>query len=236
LVGTESAALSVTYKGSGPLSLPLSGTGTHQSNTVTLTPSSLTFGAQLVGTTSPSQSATLTNTGNQQISVSQIAATAPFGQTNNCPSTLQVGSSCQINVVFMPTDKGTVNGTLSVSDNAIGSPQQVQLSGTGTTVVLSPTGIHFGNQKVGTKSVPVPVTLSNVGPSSLSITQIAIKGSDPNDFAQTNNCGSSVPPQSQCTITVRFTPTAKGSRSGNVSVSDNDPTSPQSVPLTGNGT
>jgi len=84
--------------------------------------------------------------------------------------------------------------------------------------------------------VPVKVTLSNLGTSSLSITQIAIKGPDPNDFSQTNNCGSSLPPQSKCTITVTFTPTAMGSRSANVSISDNDPTSPQTVPLAGKGT
>jgi hypothetical protein len=236
LVGSESAALTVTYKGSAPLSMPLSGTGTQQTNTVTLTPSSLTYGLQLVGTTSPSQAATLTNTGNQPVTISNIAATAPFSQGNNCPSTLQVNSSCQIQVAFTPTDKGTANGTLSVTDDAVGSPQKVQLSGTGTAVVLSPTGINFGNQKVGTSSVPVPVTLSNLGTSALSISQIAITGTNTGDFKQTNDCGSSVPPQSQCTITVTFTPKAKGQRSAAVSITDDDPTSPQSVPLMGNGT
>ncbi len=236
LVGNESASLNVTYKGSAPLSMPLTGIGTNQTFTVTLTPSSLTFAQQLVATTSPSQPATLTNTGNQSVTISSIAATTPFSQTNNCPSTLPVSGNCTINVAFTPTDKGVVNGTLSVTDDAVGSPQKVKLSGTGTEVVLSPTKVNFGNQKVGTKSVPIPVTLRNVGPSSLSITQIAIKGTDPNDFTQTNNCGSSVPPQSKCTITVTFAPKTKGSRSANVSISDNDPTSPQTVPLTGNGT
>jgi hypothetical protein len=236
LVGNESASLNVTYQGSAPLSMPLSGIGADQTFTVTLTPSSLTFATQLVGTASAPQPATLTNTGNQPVTISNIVATAPFSQTNNCPSTLLVGGSCQINVRFSPTDKGTANGTLSVTDDAVGSPQKVTLLGTGTVVVLSPTAINFGNQKVGTSSVPVPVTLSNVGPSSLSITQIAIKGADPNDFSQTNDCGNSVPPHSHCTITVTFTPTATGARSAKVSISDDDPTSPQSVPLSGRGT
>jgi hypothetical protein len=235
-VGYESASLNVTYQGSAPFSMPLSGDGTNQTFTVTLTPASLTFAAQLLGTTSPPQPATLTNTGNQPVAISSIAATAPFSQTNNCPATLPVSSNCTIQVTFTPTDKGTANGTLSVTDDATGSPQKVQLSGTGTAVVISPTAINFGNQKVGTKSVPVPVTLSNLGTSSLSITQIAIKGTDPNDFTQTNNCDGSVPPQSKCTIKVTFTPKAKGSRSASLSVTDNDPTSPQSVPLSGDGT
>jgi hypothetical protein len=236
LVGAESASLNVNQKGSPPFSIPLSGTGTDQTYTVTLTPSTLTFSTQLVGTTSQPQDATLTNTGNQPITISSITTAAPFSQTNNCPSTLAVNANCEIQVTFTPTDYGGVNGTLSVTDNATGSPQKVALSGTGTAVVLSPTAIEFGNQKVGTSSVPIKVTLSNLGTSSLSITQIAIKGADPNDFSQTNNCGTSVPPQSKCTITVTFTPTAKGSRSANVSITDNDPTSPQAVPLSGNGT
>ncbi len=235
-VGYEYASLNVTYQGSAPFSMALSGAGTNQTFTVTLTPASLTFAAQLLGTTSPPQPATLTNTGNQPVTISNIAATAPFSQTNNCPATLPVSSNCTIQVTFTPTDKGTANGTLSVTDDATGSPQKVQLSGTGTTVVISPIAINFGNQKVGTKSAQIPVTLSNLGTSSLSITQIAIKGTDPNDFTQTNNCGSSVPPQSKCTIKVTFTPKAKGSRSANLSITDNDPTSPQSIPLSGDGT
>jgi hypothetical protein len=138
-------------------------------------------------------------------------------------------------VTFTPTDKGVVKGTLSVTDNALGSPQVVKLSGAGTEVKFSPTGIRFGNEKVGTKSVPIPVTMSNLGPSSVSITQIGFKGTDPKDFTQTNNCPNTLPPQGQCTITVTFTPTAKGSRSADLHVSDDDP-GPQIVPLSGNGT
>jgi hypothetical protein len=236
LVGNESAALNVAYQGSAPFSMPLSGIGTDQTFTVTLTPSSLAFALQLVGTTSAPQGATLTNTGNQPITISSIVATAPFSQTNNCPSTLPVGGTCGINIVFTPTDKGTVNGTLAVTDDGVGSPQTVALSGIGTAIVISPTAINFGNQKVGTKSVPASVTLSNLGASSLSITQIAIQGADPNDFSQTNTCGNGVPPHNKCTITVTFIPTAKGRRSADVSINDNDPTSPQTVPVSGKGT
>ena len=143
-----------------------------------------------------------------------------------------------IQVVFKPSKRGASKGTFVVKDNAEGSPQTVALSGTGigTDVALSPNSVDFGNQEVGTSSVRIPVTLSNLGEITLEIKQIAIKGADPNDFSQTNNCGSSVPPKGKCTITVTFTPTAKGARSANVSISDNDPTSPQTVPLSGNGT
>jgi hypothetical protein len=236
VLGAESASLNVTQQGYSQLSIALSGVGANETFAVTLLPSSLSFPLQLVGTTSQTQDATLTNTGNQPVTISSIAASASFGQTNNCPSTLPVNANCEIEVAFTPTDKGMVNGTLSVTDNATGSPQKVSLSGIGTAVVIAPTGINFGDVKVGKSSLPIKVTLSNLATSSLPITQIAIKGSDPSDFSQTNNCGSSLPPQSKCTITVTFTPTATGSRSANVSITDNDPTSPQTVPLSGDGT
>jgi hypothetical protein len=236
IVGSEGASLEEDYAGSKPLSLPLSGTGTDQVYTVSLNPTSLTFSLLLVGQTSPAQQVELSNTGNQPVTISNIAASSPFNQSNNCPATLGVNSSCFIQVTFTPVDGGTVNGTLSVTDNAQGSPQQVSLTGTGTAVVISPTGIDFGNQEVGTSSVPVPFTLSNLGANALTITQINIQGADPNDFSQQNNCGTSVPAKSKCTVTVTFTPTATGARSANVSITDSDPTSPQSVPLSGNGT
>ena len=235
LVGQENASLNVTYLGSGTLSMPLSGTGA-QAATVTLMPSSLTFPLQLVGTTSSPQTATLTNTGDQAVTISSIVATAPFSQTNNCPSSLPVGAACQIQVAFTPTESGKVTGTLSVKDNAQGSPQQVALSGTGESVTLSPSSINFGNQKVGTTSVPVPITLNNLGTTTLNISQIKIKGTDAGDFAQTNNCGNSVPGGGHCKITVTFTPEANGHRSAEVTIHDDGGGSPQTVPLSGTGT
>jgi FG-GAP-like repeat/Abnormal spindle-like microcephaly-assoc'd, ASPM-SPD-2-Hydin len=233
--GSRSASLSVSYKGIGsPQTVPLSGTGV--SVTVSLTPSKLKFATQLIGTTSLPQTATLTNTSNQVVNISNISTSGPFQQTNNCPSSLQPNGSCQIQVEFDPQAKGPATGKLSVTDDASGSPQTVALSGTGTVVELSPVGVNFGDQKVGTKSSPVPVTLTNKGKTSLSISQITITGKDAGDFAQKNNCGSSVPPQGQCKISVTFSPTAKGTRSAAVSVSDDGGGSPQAVSLSGTGT
>jgi hypothetical protein len=103
-------------------------------------------------------------------------------------------------------------------------------------VKLSPAAINFGDQKVGTKSSPAPVKLTNLGKTALTINQIAFKGEDPGDFSQTNNCGNSVPAGGSCTIQVTFTPQAKGKRSASLQVSDNGGGSPQRVLLTGTGT
>ena len=75
-------------------------------------------------------------------------------------------------------------------------------------------------------------TLTNTGSVSLTITSIQTTG----DFAQTNNCGSSLAGGAKCTINVTFTPTAMGSRTGTLSVNDNATPSPQTVSLSGSGT
>lgn len=233
--GQRSATLNFNYQGFGsPQTVGLSGVGSV--STVTLTPSKFAFSTELVGTSSAPQIATLTNTGNVPVNISSISTTAEFTQTNNCPSSLPVGSSCQIQVEFAPTSPGFTRGTLNVADSAQGSPQQVALSGVGTVVKLEPLEVNFGDQQVGTQSTPAQIQLNNVGTTSLSISSISIRGTNPRDFSQTNNCGTSVPAGGSCTITVTFTPRAKGKRSATVWIQDDGGASPQKVPLTGTGT
>ena len=98
----------------------------------TLSPTSLAFGVEVVGAASQPLPIALTNSGTATLSIASIAATANFGQANNCLSTLAPGKSCTINVTFTPSASGTLNGTLSVADNATGSPQTVSLSGNGS--------------------------------------------------------------------------------------------------------
>jgi hypothetical protein len=70
----------------------------------------------------------------------------------------------------------------------------------------------------------------------VSISNIAFGGANPEDFAETNNCGSSVPPHSHCTVKVTFKPTKQGNRSANLEIYDDGGGSPQMIPLTGTGT
>jgi hypothetical protein len=79
----------------------------------------------------------LANSGNAALSISNIQITGDYSQTNNCPATLAASSSCTINVTFSPTASGTRNGSLTVSDNAQGSPQVVNLAGVGTDFSLA---------------------------------------------------------------------------------------------------
>ena len=137
---------------------------------------------------------------------------------------------------FAPTTSGTLTGSVSITDNASGSPQKITLTGTGTDIQFTPTSLNFGNQPVGTTSLAKKITLSNKASVTVSITSISITGTDKKDFAEINTCGASVKAGASCTITVTFTPSADGKRTADVSVDDNGGGSPQTVALSGTGT
>jgi Bacterial Ig-like domain (group 3)/FG-GAP-like repeat/Abnormal spindle-like microcephaly-assoc'd, ASPM-SPD-2-Hydin len=202
---------------------------------ITLSPTSLTFPAQVVYTTSAPKVVTLKNTGAGDATI-KIAVTGPFSQTHSCGTNVNPGSSCTISVTFEPKTMGALTGSLTVTDNASNSPQKVALEGTGTYIKLAPTSINFGNQPEGSKSLAKQITLTNEGAAAVTITSIATTGTDSGDFAQTHTCGASVASGASCFINVTFTPSATGARSAQVSVSDNGGGSPQKVSLTGTGT
>jgi len=107
---------------------------------VSLTPASLTFASQPLGTTSAAQSTTLKNTGNAALTISSISLTganaANFARTTTCPvspSTLAAGASCTISVTFTPSASGSRTASVTIADDAAGSPQALALTGTGAT-------------------------------------------------------------------------------------------------------
>jgi len=119
--------------GSGPASAPSNSvTPTAGTPTAQLSPTSLTFPATTVGVASASKTVTLTNNGTATLAITSIAASGDFSQTNSCGSSLPGPGTCNINVVFTPTQVGTRNGTLTVVDNASGSPHTASLTGTGS--------------------------------------------------------------------------------------------------------
>ena len=219
----------------------LSGTGTAA--VASLSPSSLTFASQAVGATSAAQTVALNNTGNSALSITSVALTgtnaSDFAQSNNCGSSVAAAAQCTINVTFKPTASGTRTAAVTLTDNATGSPQTVSVTGTGTAAVasLSPTSLTFASQAVGATSAAQTITLNNTGNAALSITSLALTGTNASDFAQTNTCGSqSLAAGANCTISVKFTPSASGSRTASVSITDNASGSPQTVSLSGTGT
>jgi hypothetical protein len=209
---------------------------------VSLSPNTLTFPSQAVNTSSTALPVTLSNTGSATLSIASIVASTNFGETNDCEGSVAASGTCTINVTFTPTATGTLNGSLTITDDnngVLGSTQTVTLTGTGTapSVSLSTTSVSFSNQAVGTTSAPSPVTVTNNGTGSLNFTSIAVTG----DFSVTasgTTCitSTSVAASSNCVINVTFTPTATGSRSGSLTLTDNASGSPQIVSLSGTGT
>ncbi len=233
--GMRTGTIMIVDNASGsPHMVTLTGTGAVP--TVSVSPSSLTFGSQTVHTSSAPLPVTVQNTGTSVLAINSITVSGDFSQTNSCGATVSAGGSCTINVIFTPTASGTRNGTLTIADNAGNSPQTVSLTGTGSgsSVSLSPNTLTFTGITVGSTSASQPVTLSNTGNVTLAISSITASG----DFSQTNNCGSSLNPSGSCTINVTFAPTAGSTRNGTITVTDNAEGvsgSTQTVSLTATG-
>ncbi len=245
--GIRTAAVTVTDNGTGsPHTLSLTGTGTTAAG-VTLTPSGLGFGPQPVGTTSAAQNATLRNSSPAPLTITSIGITGTnsvdFAETSDCPtspSTLAAGASCTISVTFTPSAAGSRTASVSVADDASGSPHTVGLSGTGTqpAVTLTPASLAFGAQTVGTSSAVQSATVRNSGTAPLAISSILIGGTNAGDFAQTNNCPtvpSLLAANATCTISVTFKPLGTGARSATVTIGDDAAGSPHGIPLGGTG-
>jgi hypothetical protein len=202
--------------------------------TVSISPTSLSFGNVAVNSTSAPKTVTLKNTGSTTLDVSSITASTNFAVASNaCGATLASGKACKVSVTFTPTQLGPLTGTLSFTDNAVGSPQTVALSGTGITdAKLSPASATYAKQKVGTISAAKTFTLTNN--QTVALTSIAI--STTGDFAvSATTCTTSLTAKGKCTISVTFTPTATGKRTGQLRVSDSASNSPQTSNLTGTG-
>ena len=242
--GLRNGAITVTHKLAGsPQSVALSGNGVAP--VATFDKTSIPFGNQPVGTSSAVQTVNLSNTGTATLTITNIAITGAnsgdFSQTNACGASVAAGSNCSIMVTFTPTGTGNRTASVSITDNAVGSPQTVALSGTGVqpAVTLSSAGLSLGNQLITTTSAPQGVTLTNTGTAAVTISSIALSGTNSGDFAQTNTCpvnNSNLAVGTKCTINVTFTPTATGNRAASITITDNTSGSPQSVSLTGTGT
>jgi hypothetical protein len=208
-------------------------TGNGVASAVSLSPSSLSFPDQLVGTSSTSQTVTLTNSGTGVLEITSIVASGDFAQSNACGSSLAPGASCPIDVSFTPTGLGSRSGAVTITDSASDSPQTVSLSGNGVApaVSLSSTAMVFPDQIVGTTSEPEMVTLTNTGTAPLNIAGITSSG----DFAESNDCNSVLGAGMTCTITVTFTPSQVGAEAGAITITDDAADSPQMVSLSGNG-
>lgn len=201
----------------GQLNVTLAGTGLA-AGVIVLTPPSLSFAATTVGATTTPQNVDVANTGGSPVALTSETVSGDFVVTaNTCGSSLPIQSSCELAIDFKPTASGTRNGTLTLTD-AIGT-QTVPLSGTGQTQAtdaLSPSTLTFATQIVGSTSSAQLVTLTNSGDLALTEIAVAVTGS----FTVLNNCGAQLQGHASCAISVAFAPTATGTQSGDLTVTD----------------
>lgn len=228
--GTRNGTLTLYGNVSGgQTTVTLSGTATAAASIV-LTPASLNFSATTVGQTAASQIITVANTGGTAATLQTPVLSGDFAlAATTCGSTLAANTACSLSITFTPTASGTRNGTLSITDS-IGT-QTAVLSGTGNapaTDTVSPLSRTFGQQAVGTLSSPLQVTLTNSGDTTLTL--IAASSSS-SEFAVANGCGPSLAGHTTCAISVSFAPSAIGTRTATLTVSDAFRT--QSIALTG---
>lgn len=223
-----------------PQHVSLAGNGTNP--VILLTPPSLGFGDQLLGTTSAVRLVTIKNTGTTDVTLSSLVIAGPnaadyTANATGCPAALAAGASCDVGVTFAPVATGARTASLVITDNAGGSPHSVSLSGNGINPIvgLSPGSLAFGDQQLGATSAPRGVTLTNNGTTPLTIGSIVVTGAAAGDYVASSTCGATVAPGANCAITVTFTPGAILGRNAAVTITDNAGGSPRSVPLSGNG-
>jgi FG-GAP repeat len=153
-----------------------------------------------------------------------------FARDNGCIGTLAPRSSCVVTITFTPTANAAYSGTLTIFDDDATSPQVVPLSGAGSSAVVSTRSLGYPIQTVGVSSSQT-VTLTNAYTTPLAVGGIRASG----DFSEKDDCGRWLGPNSSCNITVAFSPTDVGPREGTLVLNEKDPSSPQSVTLSGYG-
>ncbi len=237
--GTRSGALEVQTDAAQSLEfVSLIGTGTPAS--VALAPTTLDFGSLLLGRSS-TRTATFTNSGTTPVTLSAVSVTGDYtiasattaGSSCAAGVVLAARSACTISVAFSPVQIGTRAGTLRVASDATALPLTTTLTGIGTEPQLSatPNGLVFSGVQVGS-AASLSLTLANISTSDVNQLAFTISG----DFSATSTCGpGTLTVRSSCAITVTFAPKQTGTRTGVLTISSSDPSSPLTVPLSGGG-
>jgi hypothetical protein len=170
-VGSRTATVNVTGGVSG--TVPLSGMGISAGSPgITFSPASIAFGNQTQGVASNALPITLKSSGTTTLTISSITVTPNsinFSQTNTCLATQNPNTSCTISVTFTPSTTGTLSASISVSDNAAGSPHTVALTGTGITAPPPPINLRVS---CSTNKVTPTCTIGNMTSGQTAMVQV----------------------------------------------------------------
>ena len=237
--GSYSASLQFSDNaGDSPQSLPVSG-----SSEPVFSSSGVDFGSIAIGLSAGPSNVTIENTGEAPLDVTGVQVVGAQAPAFAVPSdgcsgqSVSPGDSCKVGILFSPELAGSNTASLSVTDNASDSPQAVALSGIGLapTANVAPPSIDFGPVTVDQSSAPQTVTVGNPGPGPLTISTVRVTGAQDGNFrTSADTCsGATVASDSSCSVAVTFSPTASGTDSASLQITDDAADSPQSVPLSG---
>jgi len=213
----------------------LSGSGISAAGQISASPTSLSFGNLLPGS-SQTLNETLTNTGTTSVTISQASLSSTMFTASNLslPSTLGAGNSVTFGVVFTPNVAGSITGKLSILSDASNPQLNIALSGSESApgqLTLSPANLNFGSVSTGSKA-SLSGTLSATG----SPVTISSGTSTSGEFLLGGislpailAAGQSVP------FTVTFLPQSSGSASASLSFVSNATNSPATESLSGSG-
>jgi hypothetical protein len=252
VTGSRIAALQISSNAVGsPQLITLSGVGRSSAPQLVISPVPLSFDdAEPVGY--PSSLPTPLTISNQGEAVALITGLSISGvnagdfgiESNGCPMSplpLAPAQSCQITFVFNPLATGTRVATLKVSSAAPAASQTISLVGVAVapakSIEVAPATYSFGAATVGSNKCCDDVTIVNNGNVPIAISSFQIGGANPDDFyVNPAFClGVTLSPRSSCEADVYFTPTAKGPRSGTLTINTGASNGPQTVQFSGTG-
>jgi hypothetical protein len=224
------------------------GFSSNASAPISTNPGSWGFGNVAVGQTY-TQTVTVTNNGNTTVTLGTIGGlTGAYGSsaTPACNgASLAPAASCAFVVTLIPSTTGANNTTVTIPTSLPSPYNSLSVnfaSNASAQVMIAPTTISFPSQLEGTPSAPVSVKVFNEENVPLTLSSVTVVGNNPGDFSYVNNCpapiaaAAAVPNTNFCTIQVVFTPTASGTRSATLQITDGASNSPQTVALSGTGT
>jgi hypothetical protein len=147
----------VTSNGGAPQTINLNGSSVSAGNPV-LSPTSLTFPTTLIGQSSASQTATLTNAGSGPMAITNIFSNADFPVSNNCPSSLAVNASCTLTVTYTPTVPGIESGSVSVYTDSLTYYVNLSVTGTGQSPAPAISSLSLASVPAGSGDTQITIT------------------------------------------------------------------------------
>ncbi len=245
-LGARAATLRIAGNApGGTVSVALAATGVPTpAPAVTLSQAALGFGTVSMGAQSAPRTVVLDNTGNAALDIASLAASSPeFRLTHDCPASLAAGSRCSLSVVYAPTG-ANASEVLTIRSNAASSPNQVVLTGLGSSAALAvldwsegSAPLAFDDAEVGAATAVVRRTLVNRGPGSVTLSTLTVAGTDPGSFVLgggTCAAGTVLAVDARCSVGLRFAPSAPGRRSGVLQIASTG-SNPAELALSGSG-